>query len=177
MNGINVNGSWVSQDSYQKAVALAADQQENANAGSVANSVWQMFSGWGQSTGTAPFRAGGLHNVSIHPQVFQDMANDPEKMVEMKSLFLDTIKFQKWGVEQIRSRGDQVIAIGTIFNADGSSSTWTIAKTEDTRAQRRSLIQIPENKKPAWSELLRQHMEQLRESQVSPTARGQSWTV
>ena len=177
MNGINVNGSWVSQESYQKAVDLTANHQENATAKSVASSVWQMFSGWGQSTNTEPFNVGGLHNVSIHPQVFRDMANDPDKMVEMKARFLDTIKFQQWGVDQLKSKGVQVIAMGTVFNADGSSSSWSITRNPDTRAQRRSLIEIPKDEKPTWSELMRQHMEQLRESQLSPTAMGKSWTV
>ncbi|MCL2002959.1 MAG: hypothetical protein FWG72_03010 [Oscillospiraceae bacterium] len=177
MDGINVNGSWVSQESYHKAVALTANRQENANARSVANSVWQMFAGWGQSTDTKPFLASGVHNVSIHPQVFRDMANDPEKMIEMKARFLDTIKFQQWGADQIRARGDTVIAMGTIFSADGSSSSWTIARTPDTRAQRRSLIEIPKNEKPTWVELMRRHMEQMRELKAAPAARGKSWTA
>ena len=177
MNGINVNGSWVSHESYHKAVALTEDKQENANTRSVANSVWQMFSGWGKSNESEPFNVGGVHNVSIHPQVFRDMANDPEKMVEMKARFLDDIKFQKWGVEQLKAKGVQVIAMGTVYNADGSSSAWSITRTEDTRSKRRSLIEIPKEEKPTWSELIRQHMEQLRESQLSHTARGQIWTV
>jgi len=159
--------NWVSQSSYQQARNILASKQANGNmnARSIQNHTKQMFSNWNVSMrgNMEPFQGHGNHNIAIHPDNFRRMAEDPEYFVGMTALFQD-IKNTRENMSMFPPpAGTTRVASGTIVDADGNISGWSIIKsstpTSQSATERRSLFTVPESNRASWAELMRNHLE------------------
>jgi len=172
MDVANIMGTVVTQSSYQRARASVANMQSgNINSGGVLSAIGQLTQGTSVSTNTQPFVGGGQSNIGIHPAMLRRASNDPEEMVRLKALALDVHEMQTASIRWHEARGITVLAMGTIIHEDGSSSGWSITRSPDLRSERRTQFELPEDDRPSWVELMRQHMESLDEHAT------RSWTI
>jgi len=171
---VNINGSWVSPTSYQRARASVASMQEDGgrmSANDVLSSLQQMMPNWNISNNTSAFNGTGIRNIGIHPNVLRKMADDPEEMVRFKALVLDgeyTVpQHENWA----RQNGFEITGRGTIIDRDGNVSSWVMGRGGGRGDERRSLLELPEEDRPSWTELMRQQLESLRENNENEARR------
>jgi len=168
MSVANINGSVVSQGAYQRARASVANMpSENLNASGVLSAMKQFTSGVNLSTSMAPFTGGGM-NLGIHPEMLRRAGSDPEEMVRLKALVIDHVEGMRNSIQRFASQGIEIIAQGARIHEDGTSSGWMIGRGPDLREQRRERrieFELPEEDRPSWVELMRQHMESLLEDE------------
>ena len=160
MSVANINGSVVSQSAYQQARASVANMPNgNLNTSGVLSAMKQFTSGVNLSTSMAPFTGGGM-NLGIHPEMLRRAGSDPEEMVRLKALVIDHVEAMRGSIQRFASQGIEVIAQGARIHEDGTSSGWLIARSPDLRGERRAQFELPEDDRPSWVELMRQHLEE-----------------
>ena len=163
MGVINVAGTQVSQASYKKARSIAANKDENRSKQSVLASIRQMMPGWNVSTNPAELRGNGMRNLEIAPDVLERMAEDPEELVRFKAIILDledVVQELEEHVAENPSLAEMVLQI--IIDADGNMTARGTARTQDG-VQRSREFDLSDRDLPSWAELMRKHLEDLRE--------------
>ena len=176
MSNVNINGSWVSPASYQKARNLAASKAESGNtsARSILGSIRQMVPGLNISTNTEPFGSSGLNNLGIHPNVLRKMENDPEEMVRFKALILDVEEAFRHHDRLSQSQGMNVVARGLIIDADGNTSGWSIVQSANGGPDRRNVVDLNNNDGLSVFERMRLILEELAEKRAEREAEDSS---
>ena len=167
---VNINGSWVTQASYQRARSLVKEREEGGrNSGNnVLASLRQAMPGWNISTNMQPFSGTGIQNIAIHPSMLRKAANDPDEMVRLKALVMDSEKANSSLGAWARQSGSQVISNGFIIDADGNTKSWGKSISR-TGPERRSILDLPQNNRPSWAELMRKHLDSLLEANLKRT--------
>jgi len=167
MSVANINGTVVRQSAYQQARASVENMQGgNLRPGDVLAAIQQLTSSVNVSTNTRDFSGNSGMHLGIHPSMLRRAADDPEELVRLKALALCTMETQAASTQAWESRGITVVARGSIIHADGSSSGWSITRSPDLREERRNRFELPEDDRPSWVELMRQHLEEsMREAE------------
>ena len=159
MSVASILGTTVSQSSYQRARAsVESVQGGNQSVGNILQTIRQLVPGLNVSTITSPFSGSG-GNLGIHPAILRRASNDPEEMVRVKALAMDAYKGETAFRQGQEARGITVHAHGTIIHEDGTTSGWAIVQGPDLR-ERRTQFELPEDDRPSWVELMRQHIEE-----------------
>ena len=93
MNTININGFWVSLDSYEQAKSIIESRNTiEASMCDVLILIKKLMPDWNIATETKPFNGKGTRNAAIHLAVLQKMAEHPEEMLKYLAYLLDAKK-------------------------------------------------------------------------------------
>ena len=79
------------------------------------------------------------------------MQNDPDKRVEYEALIYDCAQLVYSGKMSQGGMGYHIKAAGTVINADGSVSGWSIAEDDDG-GQTRNSTKLDKDKKDTWAD-------------------------
>ncbi|MCL2077721.1 MAG: hypothetical protein FWH08_04860 [Oscillospiraceae bacterium] len=170
MNNININGFWVSYASYEQAKSVSENIHKNEKTSicGVLECIRQMMPDWNITTDTAPFNGRGARNVAINISVLNRMVESPDEMLKYIAYLLDA----KSGIAAYESnyenkRGVQLIAHGSIIDADGNVTSWNINVTEERKAESRSIIHFPAINKQTWGEVMKKHFHRITDANHS----------
>jgi len=76
----------------------------------------------------------GFYNISIHPDIFQKMANNPDKMEMFMADFITVIENQPKDIASLQESkaklpsNSRLVGAGVEFNKDGSINRWASSK-------------------------------------------------
>jgi hypothetical protein len=149
---IKVGNTYVSETAYAQAKAKIESEQKGGknSVNGYLSSLQQKMSGWNLSTNTQPYSGGGLNNISIHPSILREMANDPDKRLEYEALLID---IQNTSASVHMPKGMKLIAQGYIIDANGGLSSWSITQTESNKIAKTNSM-LPKDKTDDWNDLL-----------------------
>ena len=103
------------------------------------------------TTNTQNFSQKGTNNIQIAPNILVQMQNDPDKRVEYEALIYDCAQLVYSGKMSQGGMGYHIKAAGTVINADGSVSGWSIAEDDDG-GQTRNSTKLDKDKKDTWAD-------------------------
>lgn len=126
---VSVGKSYVSEAAYSYAQSrMAGESKAGGKSGDVLKSLADEFGDTKFSVGSAPFSGTGTRNISIAPNILQQMAEDPEKRMEYEALIYDCNDFQKNRPQSIG--GMKIKASGFIIDKDGGLRSWSISESD-----------------------------------------------
>ena len=174
MDMVKINGQNFSKASYLRARMLTDKKFENGNvtASSVRTSVTQMFerAGFTVSAHSGPGDTG--MNIGIAPSLFEEMASNPERMVELKTKLLDAKKFFPQLGSQLGAFG-QVVGFGINFGANGKITSWGHTRNYSTGQETNISSRIPADRLRDLTEIM---LEKIEEQQRLERSR-ESWQL
>lgn len=142
---VKVGNSWVSEKALTYAKAKA-----DSGASVTLKGLSDRYPNINFSTNTQPFSQKGTNNIQIAPSILAQMQNNPEKRLEYEALIYDCAQLSYSG--QINSNG-HIKAAGTIINADGSVSGWSISQ-DDVGNEVKHKTKLDKTKKDTWADKL-----------------------
>lgn len=145
---VKVGNSYVTEAAYSYAQAQVAEESE----GGVLQSLAKQFPNLKFSTNTAPFSASGLNNMAISPKILREMENDPEKRLEYEALIYD--------VAQLQITNPTVKSHGTILDANGGLSMWSVSQSGDDT--KRTKTSLNKNEPKTWWQALLESLDDKR---------------
>lgn len=150
---VKVGNSWVSE------TALAcAKSKADSGASVTLKGLSERYPNINFSTNTQPFSQKGTNNIQIAPSILAQMQNNPEKRLEYEALIYDCAQLSYSG--QINSNG-HIKAAGTIINADGSVSGWSISQ-DDAGNEVKHKTKLDKTKKDTWADKLKEKQTEKR---------------
>lgn len=130
---VKVGNSWVSE------TALTYAKAKSGSGTSVSlKALSDRYPGVNFTTNTQNFSQKGTNNIQIAPNILVQMQNDPDKRVEYEALIYDCAQLVYSGKMSQGGMGYHIKAAGTVINADGSVSGWSIAEDDDGGQTRNS---------------------------------------
>lgn len=150
---VKVGNSWVSETALTYAKSKAA-----SGASVTLKGLSERYPNINFSTNTQPFSQKGTNNIQIAPSILAQMQNNPEKRLEYEALIYDCAQLSYSG--QINSNG-HIKAAGTIINADGSVSGWSISQ-DDAGNEVKHKIKLDKTKKDTWADKLKEKQTEKR---------------
>lgn len=166
---VKVGNSWVSE------TALTCAKSKAASGASVTlKGLSERYPNINFSTNTQPFSQKGTNNIQIAPSILAQMQNNPEKRLEYEALIYDCAQLSYSG--QINSNG-HIKAAGTIINADGSVSGWSISQ-DDAGNEVKHKTKLDKTKKDTWADKLKgkrteKRLQEKRADNLSISSAGQ----
>jgi|GEM_PF-4892723 len=164
-----VNGrSRVSETSYKTARALAEQKHENGDVTEqgIMSSLRKMAPDYKFSTNTDPQqRLQGLRNIAIHPDMLRNAANDPEVLVELKALVLNSVRHNEEHIANFHSpTGSVLVGGGFIIGESGGNSMYLSATKglggSGQNRERQTAISILRKRSQEWTEILLEKLEE-----------------
>ncbi len=143
---VKIGDSWVSE-----AALAYAKEQVDSEASATLKELSDRYPGVNFSTNTQPFSQKGTNNIQIAPNILSQMKSDPEKRLEYEALIYDCAQLVYDGKMDHSGNGFHTKAAGTIINADGSLSGWSISESDDGK-QIRNKGNLDKNKKETWAD-------------------------
>ena len=150
---VKVGNSWVSEKALTYAKAKA-----DSGASVTLKGLSDRYPNINFSTNTQPFSQKGTNNIQIAPSILAQMQNNPEKRLEYEALIYDCAQLSYSG--QINSNG-HIKAAGTIINADGSVSGWSISQ-DDAGNEVKHKTKLDKTKKDTWADKLKEKQNEKR---------------
>ncbi len=150
---VKVGNSWVSETALTYARSKA-----DSGASVTLKGLSERYPNINFSTNTQPFSQKGTNNIQIAPSILAQMQSNPEKRVEYEALIYDCAQLSYSG--QINSNG-HVKAAGTIINADGSVSGWSITQA-DVGNEVKHKTKLDKTKKDSWADKLLEKQKEKR---------------
>lgn len=150
---VKVGNSWVSETALTYAKAKA-----DSGASVTLKGLSDRYPNINFSTNTQPFSQKGTNNIQIAPSILAQMQNNPEKRLEYEALIYDCAQLSYSG--QINSNG-HIKAAGTIINADGSVSGWSISQ-DDVGNEVKHKTKLDKTKKDTWADKLLEKQKEKR---------------
>ncbi len=150
---VKVGNSWVSETALTYARSKA-----DSGASVTLKGLSERYPNINFSTSTQPFSQKGTNNIQIAPSILAQMQSNPEKRVEYEALIYDCAQLSSSG--QINSNG-HVKAAGTIINADGSVSGWSITQ-DDVGNEVKHKTKLDKTKKDTWADKLLEKQKEKR---------------
>lgn len=144
---VKVGNSWVSETALTYAKSKA-----DSGASVTLKGLSERYQNINFSTNTQPFSQKGTNNIQIAPSILAQMQNNPEKRLEYEALIYDCAQLSYSG--QINSNG-HIKAAGTIINADGSVSGWSISQ-DDAGNEVKHKTKLDKTKKDTWADKLKE---------------------
>ena len=143
---VKVGNSWVSE------TALTYAKAKSGSGTSVSlKALSDRYPGVNFTTNTQNFSQKGTNNIQIAPNILVQMQNDPDKRVEYEALIYDCAQLVYSGKMSQGGMGYHIKAAGTVINADGSVSGWSIAEDDDG-GQTRNSTKLDKDKKDTWAD-------------------------
>ena len=143
---VKVGNSWVSE------TALTYAKAKYGSGTSVSlKALSDRYPGVNFTTNTQNFSQKGTNNIQIAPNILVQMQNDPDKRVEYEALIYDCAQLVYSGKMSQGGMGYHIKAAGTVINADGSVSGWSIAEDDDG-GQTRNSTKLDKDKKDTWAD-------------------------
>lgn len=186
MSIVNIGGTAVSQASYKKARSLVNDKKESGKrptVNSMLESIRNMMPGWHVATSREGGAQEGFRNLEITTNVLKSMADCPEETVRFKALILDLekvvqeierkdaenpIPYDPNAPGSLSSQGKSStgsvdsVFLEIIVGQNGNTSARATARTPDG-VERSRTFDLSQNSIPAWAELIRKQLEEIRE--------------
>lgn len=150
---VKVGNSWVSETALTYAKSKA-----DSGASVTLKGLSERYPNINFSTNTQPFSQKGTNNIQIAPSILAQMQNNPEKRLEYEALIYDCAQLSYSG--QINSNG-HIKAAGTIINADGSVSGWSISQ-DDAGNEVKHKTKLDKTKKDTWADKLKEKQTEKR---------------
>lgn len=150
---VKVGNSWVSETALTYAKSKA-----DSGASVTLKGLSERYPNINFSTNTQPFSQKGTNNIQIAPSILAQMQNNPEKRLEYEALIYDCAQLSYSG--QINSNG-HIKAAGTIINADGSVSGWSISQ-DDAGNEVKHKTKLDKAKKDTWADKLKEKQTEKR---------------
>lgn len=150
---VKVGNSWVSETALTYAKAKA-----DSGASVTLKGLSDRYPNINFSTNTQPFSQKGTNNIQIAPSILAQMQNNPEKRLEYEALIYDCAQLSYSG--QINSNG-HIKAAGTIINADGSVSGWSISQ-DDVGNEVKHKTKLDKTQKDTWADKLLEKQKEKR---------------
>lgn len=150
---VKVGNSWVSETALTYAKSKA-----DSDASVTLKGLSECYPNINFSTNTQPFSQKGTNNIQIAPSILAQMQNNPEKRLEYEALIYDCAQLSYSG--QINSNG-HIKAAGTIINADGSVSGWSISQ-DDAGNEVKHKTKLDKTKKDTWADKLKEKQTEKR---------------
>ena len=143
---VKVGNSWVSE------TALTYAKAKSGSGTSVSlKALSDRYPGVNFTTNTQNFSQKGTNNIQIAPNILVQMQNDPDKRVEYEALIYDCAQLVYSGKMSQGGMCYHIKAAGTVINADGSVSGWSIAEDDDG-GQTRNSTKLDKDKKDTWAD-------------------------
>lgn len=161
---VKVGNSWVSETALTYAKSKA-----DSGASVTLKGLSERYPNINFSTNTQPFSQKGTNNIQIAPSILAQMQNNPEKRLEYEALIYDCAQLSYSG--QINSNG-HIKAAGTIINADGSVSGWSISQ-DDAGNEVKHKTKLDKTKKDTWADKLKEKQTEKRADNLSISSAGQ----
>ena len=128
---VKVGNSWVSE------TALTYAKAKSGSGTSVSlKALSDRYPGVNFTTKTQNNSQQGTNNIQIAQNIQKQMQNDPDKRVEYEALIYDCAQLVYSGKMSQGGMGYHIKAAGTVINADGSVSGWSIAEENDGEQKR-----------------------------------------
>ena len=150
---VKVGNSWVSETALTYAKSKA-----DSGASVTLKGLSERYPNINFSTNTQPFSQKGTNNIQIAPSILAQMQNNLEKRLEYEALIYDCAQLSYSG--QINSNG-HIKAAGTIINADGSVSGWSISQ-DDAGNEVKHKTKLDNTKKDTWADKLKEKQTEKR---------------
>lgn len=150
---VKVGNSWVSETAL-----TCAKSKADSGASVTLKGLSERYPNINFSTNTQPFSQKGTNNIQIAPSILAQMQNNPEKRLEYEALIYDCAQLSYSG--QINSNG-HIKAAGTIINADGSVSGWSISQ-DDAGNEVKHKTKLDKTKKDTWADKLKEKQTEKR---------------
>lgn len=147
---VKVGNSWVSEAALSYAKAKA-----DSGASVILKGLSDRYPGMNFSTNTQAFSQKGTNNIQIAPSILAQMQNNPDKRIEYEALIYDCAKLISTGAMDWAPAGSHVKAAGTIINADGSVSGWSITE-DDNGDESRGKTKLDKDKRDTWEKKIQE---------------------
>lgn len=145
-DAVKVGNSWVSQ-----AALDYAKTQVNSDTQATLKDLSDRYPGVDFTTDTQPFSQKGINNIQIAPNILTEMKNNPDKKLEYEALIYDAAQLIYSGKMDFSGAGFHTKAAGTIINADGSFSGWSITE-DDNDGREKNSVKLDKTKKDTWAD-------------------------
>lgn len=119
----------------------------------------------------------GLNNLTIAPNILQEMATNKETREKYEALIYDINELAK-NPQTTTITGGKIAASGFVINADGSLSAWAVSESGDSKEEKTTLEKLleslEEKRKERELEAKRQEKENTTKIQVKTEIKGTS---
>ncbi len=161
---ILVGDTYVRETSYAKAKAHVENSKADTT-GEVLKELKQQFPELNINSGTfsgKATRSSGINNVTIAPNILQEMADDPEKRIEYESL-LEDIKHTLKAVEnRVYPGGGKCVYREVFIHSNGEVGSISISQSGGGDSNT-SIAKLPKDNRESWQERLMKSLEKKRE--------------
>lgn len=145
---VKVGGSWVSEAAYAYAKSKQAEPKGKEG---MLSQLSEKYAGTKFSTNTEPFSGEGVNNISISPNILNEMVKDPEKKLEYEALIYDCVELQKTLPGQFSQNGSRLKAFGFTIDHNGGLSAWSISEPAGKKGNDLFQCRLPKKGKQGWA--------------------------
>ncbi|MDE5926029.1 MAG: hypothetical protein K2N75_05630 [Helicobacter sp.] len=151
---------YVKSQRFSEAKESENTDSNNPNANSLLSELAKKYSNFKFNANTQQ----GLNNLSIAPNILQEMAQDPKVREKYEALIYDINELAKNPLRK-NLLGGEIEASGFVINADGSVSGWSISRSKS------------ESNEKSYIEKMLEELEKIRKEREEKEGRKEDFSV